>query len=1037
MKLCVMLMAMVSFSFPAVRIESLKCEYRVNPLGIDVAKPRLSWMLASTDPKARGVKQSAYRIVVTSDEIELWDSGKVQSEESVHVVYGGRPLAAGERASWKVQVWDQDGKLSAWSQPAYWSKGIDDWKAKWIGKDEEKLYKNPASPFWLLEKARWIWSGGEKAEFTKTFDVAKPAKKAVVIMAADKQFELTFNGKRIGRGNGTTMPDVYDVTPLVRVGGNSVNVSATGVKQPGLIGVIRVEFEQGEPLVLVTDRNWSSDAKELGPYGMQPWGEIGFSEERALPARMLRKEFELSKPVKRAMAYVSGLGLFELHLNGSKVGDHVLSPNLTDYEKRVQYVTFDVTKQLAEGKNAVGVMLGNGRYWAPRDKVPIGMRSFGYPKLLVQIEAEFADGSKTMLASDESWKLTSQGPIRANNEFDGEEYDARMEPAGWSRAGFNDSAWEQARLVTAPAGEMVAQMAEPLRVVETIRPVKITEPRKGVWVYDMGQNMVGWSRLRVTGPKGTQVSLRHAETLGSDGMLYLDNLRSARATNYYTLKGGGPEVGEPRFTYHGYRFVEVRGFPGTPTLAAIEGRVVQDAMERAGEFSTSNALLNQIHKNIFWGVRGNYRSIPTDCPQRDERMGWLGDRSVVSRSESYLFDVAAFYSKWTRDIADAQRPNGSVPDVAPAYWTLYSDNITWPGTFLLAPDMLYEQYGERRVIERDYPAMKKWVEYMRGFLKDGLMPRDTYGDWCVPPESPELIHSQDPARKTDGTLIGTAYYYKMLLLMVKYARIVGVSADEAEYKDLAGRVKAAFHRRFFKPESGQYDNGTQTSAILPLAFGMAPEENRKTVLDGLIRKIETESKGHVGTGLVGAQWLMRTLTDNGRADIAYRIATQKEYPGWGYMISRGATTIWELWNGDTADPAMNSGNHVMQIGDLAVWMYERLAGIRSDAEKPGFKHVIVKPQPAGDLTFVKASHRSLYGLISSHWRKEAGRFLLDVTVPPNTTATVYVPAKEAGSVTEGGAPASKARGVKILRMEDGAAVFEVGSGSYTFASPVG
>jgi alpha-L-rhamnosidase len=550
-------------------------------------------------------------------------------------------------------------------------------------------------------------------------------------------------------------------------------------------------------------------------------------------------------------------------------------------------------------------------------------------------------------------------------------------------------------------------MAEPLRVVETLRPAKITQPRPGAYIFDMGQNMVGWCRLRVSGAKGTRLSLRFAETLRDDGTPYADNLRSARANDLYTLKGGGIEVWEPRFTYHGFRYVEVIGYPGKPGLDALEGRVVHDAMAPTADFSSSDALLNQIHHNIFWGVRGNYRSIPTDCPQRDERQGWLGDRSMVSRTESYLFDVAAFYTKWIGDLLDAQRPDGSIPDVVPNYWMLYNDDVTWPSTFLFLPGMLYEQYGDRRIVERAYPGMKKWVEHMRGYLKDGLMPKDTYGDWCVPPESPKLIHSQDPARRTDGTFIGTAYYYQLLRLMARYARLTGNAADAADYEALSGAVRAALQKAYFKPDQGIYSNGTQTSSVLPLAFGMAGEADRRRVFENLTRKIEQESKGHIGVGLVGAQWLMRTLSDNGRPDVALQIATQKTYPGWGYMVSQGATTIWELWNGDTADPAMNSGNHVMQIGDLGVWLYEYLAGIRSDPEQPGFKHILIRPYPLGNLTFVKASHQSMYGLIRSSWRREQGRFTLEVTIPPNSAATVYMP---------------------------DAAVHEVGSGTYSFST---
>jgi alpha-L-rhamnosidase len=1014
-------LAPLCLSAASLRPAQLRCEYRVNPLGIDVLQPRLSWVLEAVDPKARNLKQSAYQVVVTTGAGVLWDSGKVDSDQSIHVVYRGKPLKSGMQASWKVQVWDQAGLPSGWSKPAFWSMGLlkpEDWKGLWIGRDEPELLRDPHSPFRDLTKARWIW-GPTGGLFSTTFTVPgdRDITRAICVMTADNHFELSVNGTPAGKGSRVQAPEIVDLTSLIHPGSNEVSVRAANprnTKAGGLVGAVRIEFASGAPLLVYTGPQWKTSedqpVTDLGPYGIAPWGEVGFTEERFLPARMLRKEFDAGKKVKRAMAYLSGLGLSELYLNGHKAGDQVLSPGLTDYDKRVLYVTFDVTNLLVTGHNAIGLILGNGRYYAPRLGAPIGSRSFGYPEALLQLNLEYEDGTTSSVVTDDTWKLTTMGPVRGNNEYDGEEYDARLEMPGWGSASFDDKRWERARLVETPPGVMAAQMAEPLRVEETIRPVNVKRLRPGVYIFDMGQNMVGWCRLKVSGPKGTRVSLRHAETLKKDGSLYVANLRSARATDFYTLKGEGTEVWEPRFTYHGFRYVELTGFPGEPDRSALEGRVVHDAMAQTADFETSNQLLNHIHSNIFWGVRGNYRSIPTDCPQRDERQGWLGDRSMVSRSESYLFDVAAFYSKWMTDLVDSQRPNGSIPNVAPAYWVLYSDNITWPSTFILVPGMLYDQYGDRRVIERDYPAMRKWVEYMRRYMKGDLMPRDTYGDWCVPPESPELIHSKDPARKTDGTLLGTTYYYEILKLMARYARLVNKPADVAEYENLAQRVKTAFEEKFFKPAAGHYDNGTQTSSILPLAFGMTAQQHRKAVFASLIEKIEKESNGHVGTGLVGAQWLMRTLSDNGRADVAYQIANQKTYPGWGYMVEQGATTIWELWNGNTADPAMNSGNHVMQIGDLGIWFYEYLAGIRPDPQKPGFKHIIIRPYPVGDLTFVQASHKSMYGEIKSSWKRDGNRIQLDVTIPPNTTATVYVPTK-AGPV-----------------------MHVVGSGSYSFTS---
>lgn len=1045
----------------------LRCEYRVNPLGIDVARPRLSWELKASDPSARNLSESAWRVIVASsaaklaaDEADLWDSGKVAGSQSIHVEYAGKPLASNAEAHWKVQVWDQDGTASPWSAPARWSTGLlnaYEWKAAWIGKNVAANYQDPESPFHDLRGAQWIWHAGETPQgkqseqwFRLTVRTASPAtlRMARLLMGADHSFEVFVNGARIGMGTNTTirMPQLFDLRPYLKVGANEilarVEFNGNGVPR-GLLAALRLEESKDRTRVEKSGTNWQTAASKTGPwsaavvvapYGMAPLGDVGFDEERMLPARYLRKEFALRPAIRRATAYISGLGLSELYLNGKKVGDHVLSPNLTEYDRRVFYVTHDITSFLnAGGANAVGVILGNGRFWAPRTAVPIETRTYSAPMLRLQMEIEYADGSQETVVSDSTWKLSTQGAIRGNNEYDGEIYDARLEFANWASPGFDDTKWESARNVTGPAGAMVAQMAEPLRVMETLSAKKLSEPKPGVWVFDLGQNMVGWTRLRVSGPRGATVTIRHAETLNPDGMLYVDNLRSARATSIYTLKGEGTEIWEPRFTYYGFRYVEVTGFPGKPTLQTIEGRVVHDALPKAGEWTSSNSLLNQIYSNMHWGIRGNYRSIPTDCPQRDERQGWLGDRSMGSRSESYMFDVAAFYEKWITDIADSQHPNGSVPVVAPAYWPIYNDDVTWPSTLVLSANMLYEQYADTRAIERNYPALRQWINHMLSYEKDGLMPRDTYGDWCVPPEDPKLILSKDPARLTDGTLLGTAYFYEMLRLMERHAGLLGKPGDQRFFEEKADAMRVAFHKKWFNPETGLYANGTQTSSLLPLAFGIPPEEQRGALFSHLIGRIEKESNWHVGTGLIGTQWLMRTLSDNGRPDVAYRIATQTDYPGWGYMVSKGATTIWELWNGDTAAPEMNSGNHVMLIGDLNLWLYEYLAGIRSDPNQPGFKRVLLEPYAIDGLSHVKASHRGMYGEIRSEWQRDGSTLTFNVTIPPNSTARVAVPAPGSATVKETGS-GPEALGVKYLGKRDGRALFDVGSGSYTFVA---
>lgn len=898
----------VSGAAGPVSVVNLTCEYLSNPLGIDTAQPRLSWMLESP---LRGQKQTAYQVLVASspellaqDQGDLWDTGKVESDQSIQVAYAGKALASHQACWWKVRVWDKDGTESPWSDTARWSMGILDeaeWRAQWIGIEKEDESK------------------------------------------------------------------------------------------------------------------------------MEP-------EARRLAARQLRKEFTIGKPVARATAYISGFGLSELYVNGAKISDHVLSPGCTEYNKRVFYVTHDVTGQIHEGANAIGVWLGNGHFWAQRTKEPTTMRTFGFPKLLLHLRIEYTDGSSDEIVSDTSWRVTTEGPIRANNEYDGEEYDARMELEGWAAPGFDDSQWDKAEEVAAPGGVISAQMIEPIRVVETIKPVAMRSPEPGVYIYDMGQNMVGWCRLTVAGPRGAQVSLRHAETINPDGTLYMANIRGAKVTDLYTLKGEGVETYEPRFVYHGFRYVEMKGFPGEPTLDALEGCVVHDDMPRAGAFTCSNKVLNDIYHNIYWGTRGNYHSMPTDCPQRDERQGWLGDRSEESRGESYLFDISALYAKWVCDMHDAQNEKGSVSDVCPAYWPLYNDNVTWPSSFIIIPNMLYQMYADTRTIESRYDGMKKWIEWMSHYIDaDGIMPRDNYGDWCVPPEEQHLIHSNDPARKTPGEFLGTSYFYWDLTLMAKYAAMLGKTEDAAAFTEQAEAMKAAFNKKFFNAETAQYANGAQTTCVLPLAFGLVPEGYENKVFQRLVDKIENETKGHIGTGLIGGQWLNRVLSDHGRPDLVYTMATQTDYPSWGYMISKGATTIWELWNGDTADPAMNSHNHVMLVGDLNIWFHEYLAGIRPD--QPGFKHLSMKPLPVGDLTHVQASRLTPYGTVFSEWKVDGDAFAWNFTVPENTSATVYVPARDGATVTESGKPAQEAEGVQFLRMEANAAVYEVQSGRYAFASP--
>ncbi|PUZ25359.1 alpha-rhamnosidase [Chitinophaga parva] len=804
---------------------------------------------------------------------------------------------------------------------------------------------------------------------------------------------------------------------------------------------VRVWTKDGDPGKWSKPATWSMGLLQPGDWHGQWIGmDSAFSWDKPkdtatrLSARYLRKEFSLDKKVKQATLYISGLGLYEPYLNGEKIGDQVMAPGPTEYNKRAFYNTFDVTKQLNNGKNALGVILGNGRFFTMRT---FNVTNYGFPKMICQLNVEFEDGTSTQVTSDPSWKLTAAGPIVANNEYDGEEYDATKEMPGWNKAGFNDSQWLPVQLVKAPGDKLEAQLNKNMKIMDTVRAVKVTEIKPGVFIYDMGQNFVGWVHLHVKGKRGDRVQLRFAERLQKDSSLYMDNLRTAKVTDVYTLKGGADESWEPRFTYHGFRFVEVAGYPGKPALDALEGRVVYDEMENIGHFESSDTMLNKIYQNAWWGIRSNYRGMPTDCPQRDERMGWTGDRMTGSRGESFLFDNHLLYAKWLQDLEDAQTPEGSIPDVAPTYWKIYSDNMTWPGAFLEIANMLYEQYGDPKPIQQHYPAMKKWMAYMQNkYMRDHILTKDTYGDWCVPPESPEMILSKDPARITAGAFLGTAFYYHMLQHMQRFAKLTGHEADAPGYATLADSVKSAFNKKFFNSAEGFYANNTPTANIFSLAFGLAPESERQRVFQHVADRTLKDYNGHVSTGLVGAEYLMRTLTQYDRGDIALQLATNKTYPSWGYMAENGATTIWELWNGDTANPGMNSGNHVMLLGDLLIWCYQHLGGIAPDTSNVGYKKIIMKPAMLKGLDHVTASYHSSYGMVKSAWKGKDKAFDWNISIPANASAVVYVPAQNANQVQENGkAIAADDANIKFIKQEGTYAVYNVGSGNYHFTTP--
>ncbi len=780
-------------------------------------------------------------------------------------------------------------------------------------------------------------------------------------------------------------------------------------------------------------------AKWIGYNKASPWDSI--TQFSRLSARYLRKEFSNDKVIKRATVYISGLGLYELYINGSKVGNQVLAPNPTDYRKSFFYNTYDVTNNIKNGKNAIATVLGNGRFFTMRQNYKTHKHNtFGFPKLLLQLEIEYANGTKKIIVTDDTWKLNVDGPIRTNNEYDGEEYDATKDLGLWKNTNYYDKNWLTPELVLAPFGKCVVQMSPSMKVKQTIKPIAINKIKPNKYIVDMGQNFAGIIKLSAVGDKGTKIKMRYAESLQPNGELYIANLRDAKVTDVFTLKGYDKsknniplEIFEPLFVYHGFRYVEITDYPDSLFAKNIVGKFIYDDIETTGTFETSNKTINKIYNNAWWGIASNYKGMPVDCPQRNERQPWLGDRTIGALGESYMFDNATLYSKWMQDIEESQKEEGNIPDVAPAFWNYYSDDVTWPAAYITISNNLYNQFGDIKPIQKHYASMKKWIMYMQQkYLINNIMTKDKYADWCVPPESLELIHAKDTNRITDGQLIATAYFYKLLTHMQRFADLQKMNEDVVVYKNLAEQIKVAFHQKYYNEKLKQYDNNTVTANLLPLYFGIAPDSIKTIIANKIKQKIYVENNGHITTGLIGSQFLMRGLTDLGFVDLAYTLATNTTYPSWGYMAENGATTIWELWNGNTANPQMNSQNHVMLLGDLITWYYENIGGIRTNKNDVGFKKITMKPSFPEGLQFANASYKSVSGLIKSEWKNSIEKLEWKISIPANTSANIFIPANKINELFENGKALSAIPEIKFIKIDKGVAQIEIPSGNYFF-----
>jgi alpha-L-rhamnosidase len=902
---------------------------------------------------------------------------------------------------------------------------------------------------------RWVWVLGQdaykvapktRAMFRKKFSVTDKPFDAALFIAARGDFLAFVNGHEVGRKSNWGSFDRRDITNQIVVGENTVEIEVTSLAPQsfgsqkdlkalpaGLAALVKTTSAEGTAKCYATGETWDaklnaesnwSRAQTVGELNDRKMGDPGPLPEAA---SYLRKSVELSKTVQRARLFVTALGSYRFWVNGQRVGEDVLTPEFTDYRKRVLYQTYDVTDLVARGNNVLAAILGDG--WYGSRLTWVGMNFFTPPnRLLAQLEVEYGDGHRETFGSDDSWK-GSASPILHSEIYSGEVYDARREQKSWNKVGFDDSRWSPAHISDAPKIEISSQITPPTQVVMTVAPKAVSHAVNGSYLFDMGQNMVGWATLKVKGASGVRVRLRFAEILNPDGTIYTDNLRNADATDVYVLKGGEEERFTPYFTFHGFRYVEVSGYPGTPDTSALTGEVVSSVGgEPTGKLITSSDLVNKMWSIGIWGQRGNFLSIPTDCPQRDERLGWMGDAGVFWRTGSYNFDISAFSQKFIQDIADAQSPQGAFTNVSPNTLpfggsstegaSAWSEGMVgapgWGDAGVIVPWTTWLQYGNSDVILKNWEPMQRWMAFIErrnpDFLrKNGVGPN--FGDWLAPDEH------------TDKDLLATAYWILIADMMSQMAHATGKESEAGRYTNLVATIRDAFRKAYIH-DDGTVGTGTQTSYVVALYTNAAPKSLEPKLVDNLVKNIASQN-GHLSTGFLGTPFFLFTLADHNRTDVAYRLLLNETYPSWGYMLSKGATTWWERWNGDTGDPSMNSYNHYA-FGSVVAWVYRYVAGIDATVSAPGFKKVVVHPHLDPRLTSSKAEYDSIYGKISTEWvNSDGGPFQLKLRIPANTSADVYLPAKTNAHVFEDSNKID-------VEERDGTFMVHVASGTYTF-----
>ena len=893
----------------------LRCEYRQNPLGIDNQHPRLSWKLALSDTMRHSARQTAYQILVSSDKEKLdndtgnlWDSGKVPSNQQMLIKYQGKKIGNARRVYWKVRVWDEQGRVSKWSGTAFWETGLLTQKAwddsYWIGYEE-------------LDKARQIVPG------------------------------------------------------------------------------------------------------------------IPHTKDKGLPRDVIpqfRREFKVEKDIKRATLFIAGLGQYEAYINGNKIGSNFLDPGWTNYRKTVLYSAFDVTDQLNKGENVIGVILGNGMFFIPQERYTKFVIAYGYPQVRAKLILTYKDGSRESVGTNRLFK-TIPSAITFSSIYGGEDYDATLEQTGWKKAGFDDASWKNSVEIDGPGGKLKPQSAPPLKVMGSFMPVQISTPGKNVWIYDMRQNASAIPKITVKGKRGDEVVIIPGELLDEKGFV----TQRATGSPYllkYRLKGGGAEEWQPDFTYYGYRYLQVEGAvpagrenPGSlPVIINLQSLHTRNSAGSVGKFSCSNELFNRIYNLIDWGMRSNMASVLTDCPHR-EKLGWLEQAHLMAASIRYNYNVPNLLKKIVNDMREAQLKNGLIPDIAPEYPVFkrgFRDSPEWGSAFVILPWYIYQWYGDKQPLIDNYEAMKAYAAYLRSTSKNNIVSHGL-GDWFdIGPKKP------GPAQLTPKALTATAIYYYDVSILRKTAALLGKEKDEEKFADLARQIKEAFNKKFYNPESKQYAGGSQTANAMAVFMGLTDENERQAVVDNLVKGIK-ENGYKLTAGDIGYRYVLRVLEEYGYSDVIFKMNNRSDVPGYGYQLAHGATALTESWQA-----YRNVSNNHMMLGHLMEWFYSGLAGIRVDFSQPLKNRVIIKPQISGDITWVKAAFDTPLGKIVSRWRRQGNLLFMDVVIPPNAQAAVYIPSANNSRITENGKSIAQADGIIDIDHRDNYAVLQVGSGHYHF-----